>query len=418
MHPIEQQYAFAREQYAALGVDTEAALETLTGVPISLHCWQGDDVTGFENAGDMAGSGLAVTGGHPGRARTADELRTDMERVFRLVPGSHRVNLHAIYAETGGVKVDRDALAPEHFARWIDWAKAQGLGLDFNPTFFAHPLAADGLTLSHPDKGIREFWVRHGQVCRVIGAAMGKALGTPTVVNVWIPDGMKDLPADRLAPRKRLSKALDDVFASELPRSVLVDAVESKLFGIGSESYVVGSHEFYMGYAMKHHKCLCLDSGHFHPTESIADKISSVMLYVDEVLLHVSRGIRWDSDHVVIFNDELRALAEELVRGDFLPRVHIGLDYFDASINRVAAWTIGMRSMAKALLVALLEPRAALLAYENAGDLAGRLALLEECKTLPFGAVWDAYCLRHDVPVGPAWYADVQGYEREVLAAR
>jgi L-rhamnose isomerase len=415
---IEQTYQLARERYAALGVDTDAALAVLAAVPISLHCWQGDDVGGFESEGSIEGSGLQVTGGYPGKARTAGELRADMEQAFRLVPGTHRVNLHAIYAETGGVPVDRNALTVEHFATWIDWARAQGLGLDFNGSFFSHPLAASGLTLSHPDPAIRQFWVEHGIACRRIGAAMGEALGTPAVVNVWIPDGYKDLPADRKAPRERLRASLDAIFADVLPATAVVDAVESKLFGIGSESYVVGSHEFYMGYALQHRKCLCLDSGHFHPTEGIADKLSSVLLFLDEVLLHVSRGVRWDSDHVVILSDELRSVAEELVRGDFLSRVHIGLDYFDASINRVAAWVIGLRSMQKALLLALLEPGDSLRATEAAGDYTGRLAMLEELKSLPFGAVWDFCCLQHEVPVGPAWIDEVRGYEARVLTAR
>jgi L-rhamnose isomerase len=415
---IEQAYALARERYATLGVDTEAALAMLRTVPVSLHCWQGDDVAGFEARGDMTGSGLQVTGGHPGRARTPQELRADLEMALRLTPGRHRVNLHAIYAETQGVPVERDALSVEHFANWIDWARVQGIGLDFNGTFFAHPLAADGLTLSSPDEGVRQFWIRHGIACREIGAAMGRALGSPCVVNVWIPDGSKDLPVDRQGPRQRLHASLDALFATKHDRRELLDAVESKLFGIGSESYVVGSHEFYMGYAMQRGTLLCLDSGHFHPTESIADKISAILLYIDELLLHVSRGIRWDSDHVVILSDELRALAEELVRCAALPRTHIGLDYFDASINRVAAWVIGLRSMLKALLIALLEPQTTLRTLEADGDLAGRLALLEELKSLPFAAVWDYHCLQQGVPVGTAWIDDVRTYEKQVLATR
>lgn len=415
---IEQTYELARARYTALGVDTEAAMAALLRTPISMHCWQGDDVAGFEAQGDIAGSGLAVTGGYPGRARTPEELRADLDAALRLIPGTHRVNLHAIYAETGGQRVERDALTEEHFANWIDWAKARNLGLDFNGTFFAHPNAADGLTLSHPDEGIRQFWVRHGQVCRQIGAAMGRALGSPSVVNVWIPDGSKDLPVDRTAPRERLRASLDALFAEKLDKREALDAVESKLFGIGSESYVVGSHEFYLGYAVQHQKLLCLDAGHFHPTESIADKISSALLFVPELLLHVSRGVRWDSDHVVILSDELRMLAEELVRGKALDRVHIGLDYFDASINRVAAWVIGMRAMQKALLLALLEPQAQLNACEQTGDFAGRLALLEEAKSLPYAAVWDYFCLRQDVPVGAAWLDDVRVYEKQVLATR
>ncbi len=415
---VEQAYALAREQYAALGVDCEAALAALRGIAISLHCWQGDDVSGFEHGDDLSGSGLAATGHYPGKARTADELRADLEVAFRVIPGAHRLNLHALYAETGGNKVDRDALAPEHFANWLSWARAQGCGLDFNPSFFAHPKAADGFTLAHHDAGIRRFWIDHGIACRRIGAHFGKTLGTPCVTNVWVPDGYKDTPVDRLAHRRLLKDALDAVFAEPMDRAYLRDAVEGKLFGIGSESFVAGSHEFYLGYAVAHRKLLCLDAGHFHPTETIADKISSVLLYLDEILLHVSRGVRWDSDHVVVLSDDLRAIAEEIVRGGFLDRVHIGLDFFDASINRVAAWTIGARGMEKALLLALLEPTAALRRMEAAGDFTSRLALLEELKTLPAGAVWAMYCLREDVPLGMAWLDEVRAYEQRVLAER
>ena len=409
-------YGLALEQYAALGVDTEAALQTLGGIPISLHCWQGDDVGGFESGGGTLGDGLAVTGNYPGKARTPDELRRDLEMVDSLLPGKHRLNLHAFYGEFGGRKVDRDQIEVAHFQGWIDWAKQNGLGLDFNPTCFSHPNCSDGFTLSHPDAGIRGFWIEHARRCRTIGDAMGAALGTPCVTNVWIPDGFKDLPADRLAPRRRLAAALDEVFAQPLAHNL--DAVECKLFGIGSESYVVGSHEFYLGYAVKNQTLLCLDAGHFHPTESIADKISSVLLHVPEILLHVSRGVRWDSDHVVILTDELEDIARELVRGNFLGRTHIGLDFFDASINRVAAWTIGTRAMIKALLLALLEPVAKLQALELNGDFTGRLALTEDLKTMPFGAVWDEYCRRADVPGAHAWLDEVRRYEHDVLSAR
>jgi L-rhamnose isomerase len=337
---------------------------------------------------------------------------------LRLIPGQHRLNLHAIYAETGGRKVERDQLGPEHFAAWIDWAKSRGLGLDFNGTFFSHPKAAGGFTLSSRDEGIRRFWVDHGIACRKIGERFGRELGSPCVTNVWVPDGFKDVPVDRKTPRAILKRSLDEVFAEKLDPRFHRDAVESKLFGIGSESYVVGSHEFYLGYALQNHKLLCLDSGHFHPTEGIADKISSVLTYLDEVLLHVSRGVRWDSDHVVILSDDLRAIAEELVRGDYLGRVHIGLDFFDASINRVAAWVIGTRCLLKGLLLALLEPIQALRDLEAAGDYTRRLALLEELKTMPWGAVWDYYCLRQDVPVGAAWLDEVRACERGVLAQR
>jgi L-rhamnose isomerase len=415
---VEQAYALAKERYAELGVDCDQASKILQSIPISLHCWQGDDVGGFEATGEEIGGGLAVTGHYLGKARTPDELRADVEKVLSLVPGRHRLNLHASYAETGGVKVERDMLEPAHFQTWIDWAKQQRLGLDFNPTYFAHPKAADGFTLSHRDDGIRQFWIDHGIACRRIGAAMGQALNTPCVTNVWIPDGYKDTPADRKAPRERLAQALDAVFAEPIDSKFNLDAVEAKLFGIGSESYVVGSHEFYLGYAIDRQKVLCLDAGHFHPTETIADKISSVMLYIDRLLLHVSRGVRWDSDHVVILSDELRSIARELVHGDYLGRTHIGLDFFDASINRVAAWVTGTRCMIKALLMALLEPVDTLRSLEAAGDFTSRLALQEELKTMPFGAVWDYYCHQSNVPVGGAWLDAVKQYEAEVLSKR
>jgi L-rhamnose isomerase len=415
---IEQGYEWARERYAPHGVNTDQALETLRRVSISLHCWQGDDVGGFENEQGLTGGGIQATGNYPGKARNADELRADIDRALSLIPGKHRVNLHAIYAETHGRPVERDRLAPEHFAKWIDWARSRGLGLDFNPTYFSHPRATDGFTLSSRDDGVRHFWVDHGIACRKIGERFGRELGSPCVTNVWIPDGYKDTPVDRKTPREILRRSLDEVFAERLDPRFHLDAVEGKLFGIGSESYVVGSHEFYLGYAVAHGKLLCLDAGHFHPTETIADKISSVLTYLDEILLHVSRGVRWDSDHVVILSDDLRAIAEEVVRGDFLGRVRIGLDYFDASINRVAAWVIGMRGLLKALLMALLEPGANLRTLEAAGDYTGRLTLLEELKTLPFGAVWDYHCLRESVPVRMGWLDEVRTYEREVLARR
>jgi L-rhamnose isomerase len=415
---IESAFALARDRYAGLGVDVERAMRRTAAVPISLHCWQGDDVGGFEDSGAELGGGLAVTGNYPGKARTPDELRADIDRALSLIPGRHRLNLHASYAETGGARVDRDALEPGHFQRWIDWARAKGIGMDFNPTFFAHPKAAEGLTLSSRDEGVRAFWVRHGIACRRIGAAMGRALGSPCVTNVWIPDGSKDTPADRRGPRERLTKSLDEIFAEPLDPAHNLDAVEAKLFGIGSESYVVGSHEFYLGYAVARRKLLCLDAGHFHPTEEIADKISAVLAWTDRLLLHVSRGVRWDSDHVVTSTDALRAIAQELVRGDYLGRVHVGLDFFDASINRVAAWVIGARAMVKALLEAMLEPTAALVDAERSGDFTARLALQEEHRTLPFGAVWDYYCLRQGVPPAERWLADVRAYERTALAAR
>jgi L-rhamnose isomerase len=414
---VEQAFSLAKEQYAAFGVDVEQALKQLARIAVSLHCWQGDDVRGFENVGGDMG-GLAVTGNYLGRARTPEELRADLEMALSLIPGKHRLNLHACYAETGGKSVQRNALEPAHFQSWIDWAKSQGMGMDFNPTFFAHPKAADGMTLAHPDEGIRRFWVEHGIACRKIGEAMGRQLGAPCVTNFWIPDGFKDVTVDRKAPRQRLQKSLDEVFTPKIDPAFNLDSVESKLFGIGSETYVVGSHEFYLAYAVANKKLLCLDAGHFHPTETISDKISSVLLFLDEILLHVSRGVRWDSDHVVILSDDLRAIAEELVRGDFLGRVHIGLDFFDASINRIAAWVIGTRSMLKALLAALLEPRDRLQQAEAAWDFTGRLALLEEIKTLPLGAVWDHYCLTQTVPVGMGWMEKVKDYENKVLRSR
>jgi L-rhamnose isomerase len=411
-------YALAREAYAALGGDPETALAVLARTPISLHCWQGDDVGGFEKAGGALGGGLAVTGNYPGKARTPDELRADLHQALALIPGRQRLNLHACYAELGGRKLDRDAYTIEQFQGWVDWAKARGLGMDFNPSYFSHPLASDGATLSHADAGVRKFWIDHGIACRRIGAEMGRQLGSPTVTNVWIPDGSKDLPIDRKTPRERLAAALDEIFTEALDPALHLDAVESKLFGIGSESYVVGSHEFYLGYAVTRQKLLCLDAGHFHPTESLADKISSVLQFVPQILLHVSRGVRWDSDHVVLLDDATRAIFEEVVRGGFLARTHIGLDFFDASINRIAAWVIGTRAAQKALLLALLEPTVKLREAENVGDFTSRLALLEELKSMPFGAVWDEHCRRHDTPIGPAWLAEVKRYEREVLALR
>jgi L-rhamnose isomerase len=415
---IEKSYGLARERYAECGVDTQAALTTLAGVPISMHCWQGDDVRGFEGSGSLADGGLMATGNYPGRARTAAELRADLEKAYSLVPGRHRLNLHAIYAETGGRRVERDELEFLHFRHWAAWAKTLGLGIDFNPTFFAHPKAASGFTLSSADGEVRRFWVRHGIACRNIGEQIGRALGTPCVTNVWIPDGHKDSPVDRAAPRLRLERSLDQIMKRKADPACLLDAVESKLFGIGSESYVVGSHEFYLGYAVKRRKLLCLDTGHFHPTESVADKLSAVLAHLDGVLLHVSRGVRWDSDHVVVLGDEPRSIAEEIVRGGYLGRVRIGLDYFDASINRVAAWVVGMRAMLKALLEALLQPLDRLREAEAAGDFTTRLALMEEAKTLPFAAVWDYYCLSRDVPAGAGWLDEVKQYERDVLSRR
>jgi L-rhamnose isomerase len=411
-------YDIAIERYESLGVDVEQALATLAKTPISIHCWQGDDVAGFERANGELGSGLAVTGNYPGKARSITELRADLEQALRLIPGSHRLNLHAIYGDFSDGLVDRDAIELKHFQSWIDWCREQELGLDFNPSCFSHPKSADGFTLSHPNDGIRSFWIEHCKRARAIAAEMGKQLGTPAVTNIWIPDGYKDLPADRMAPRVRLRNSLDTILADKLDPAHNLDAVECKLFGIGSESYVVGSHEFYMGYAVQNQTLLCLDAGHFHPTEGIADKISSILQFVPEILLHVSRGVRWDSDHVVILDDATKCIMAELVRCDALRRTHIGLDFFDASINRIAAWAIGTRSAQKALLLALLEPRQKLLEAELKGDYTTRLALLEEHKTMPFGVVWDAFCERNDTPGEGSWLKEVKQYEAEVLSKR
>jgi L-rhamnose isomerase len=414
---IEGAFTLAADQYESLGVNVRVALRRLAQIPISLHCWQGDDVGGFENQGRSLGGGLVATGSYPGKARNIEELRADAEKAFSLISGKHRFALHAMYAETGGKNVDRNEIQPGHFRGWIDWARENGLGLDFNPTFFSHPKAADGFTLSHWDRHIRQFWIEHGIACRKIGAAIGKALGSACITNLWIPDGYKDTPADRHAPRARLLQALDAIFQPSLPQKYNLDSVEPKLFGIGSESYVVGSHELYLGYAVSRKKLLTLDSGHYHPTESIADKISSVLQFLPQILLHVSRGVRWDSDHVVTLNDDLQAIAREIVVNGYIDRVHVGLDYFDASINRIAAWVIGARNILKALLMALLEPPAIKEAEIN-GDHTARLALFEQAKTLPIGAVWDYYCESQGVPPENSWMSEIRSYEREVLNRR
>jgi L-rhamnose isomerase len=415
---IEQAYQLARERFSALGVDVDAALARLDQIAISMHCWQGDDVAGFENPGGELGGGIAATGNYPGKARTADELRRDLDMMYGLLPGNHRLNLHAIYAETGGKKVERNALLPEYFAAWKDWAKANHHGVDFNPTCFSHPKAADGFTLAHHDQAIRQFWIEHCIASRKIGAYFGRELGTPAVTNIWVPDGLKDTPADRLGPRKLLEDSLDAVLAEKIDPHHNLDAVEPKLFGIGSESYVVGSMEFYSGYTIKRGILLTLDSGHFHPTGVVADKISSMLLWLDQLLLHVSRGVRWDSDHVVTFDDQLQLIAQEIIHSDALDRVHIGLDYFDASINRIAAWTIGGRNTLRALLNALLEPLDMLRQAEAAGDYSLRLALQEEQKSLPGGAVWDYHCMKKGVPVGAAFMDVVRDYEKRELSKR
>ena len=415
---IQDAYALAKDRYTALGVDTEEALNTLAGIPISMHCWQGDDVAGLESPDTKLSGGIAVTGNYPGKARNAAELRADLDKTYSLIPGTHRLNLHAIYAETGAQKIPRNELQPEHFSGWIDWARDRGRGLDFNPSFFSHPLADSGFTLSSYDDAVRQFWVEHSIACRKIGEAIGRELGSPCVTNIWIPDGFKDTPVDRKTPRLLLKDSLDQILADEIDPRYNLDAVECKLFGLGSESYVVGSHEFYLAYAVANGTLLCLDSGHFHPTEVISDKLSAVLLFVDEVLLHVSRGVRWDSDHVVVLSDELQAIAQEIVRGEFLDRVHIGLDFFDGSINRVAAWTIGMRNTMRALLMALLEPIDQMRKVEVAGNYTRRLALLEALKGMPSSAVWDYFCLQQGVPVGIGFVDEIHAYEEQVQSKR
>ncbi|MHC4212130.1 MAG: L-rhamnose isomerase [Planctomycetota bacterium] len=415
---ILRAYEIAKQRYAEYGVDTEKAMCALAEVSISLHCWQGDDVGGFEVVEGAEGGDITVTGGYPGKARTADELRDDLVKVYSLLPGNHRLSLHASYLETGGKRVERNEILPEYCSNWIGWGKEEDVKIDFNHTFFSHPKAASGFTLSSYDKSIREFWIEHAMACRKIAEHIGKEQGDPCVTNLWIPDGFKDIPIDRKRSRELLKNSLDKIFAEKIDKKYLLDAVESKLFGIGSESCVIGSHEFYLGYAIEKGIMLCLDAGHYHPTEVISDKISSVLLYLDEILLHVSRPVRWDSDHVVILSDELRAIAEEVVRGDYLKRVHMGLDFFDASINRIAAYVIGTRCVLKALLVAMLEPTEKLRRMEMDGDYTSRLAMLEELKSMPFGSVWDYYCLKANVPVGDGWLKAVKEYEKQVTGKR
>ena len=414
---IEKAYATARERYAGFGVDTDQAMDILSKVNLSLHCWQGDDVGGFENPeGELTG-GIAATGNYPGKARNPEELRHDLDKAYQLIPGNHRLNLHAIYLESDK-PIERNAIRPEHFKNWVDWAKMNKHGLDFNPTLFSHPMAASGFTLSSYDPGVRQFWIEHCIASRKIGTYFGQELDTPCVTNIWIPDGYKDTPFDRKSPRLLLKESLDNILQESIDPRLNKDAVEGKLFGLGAESYTTGSHEFYLGYAISKEILLCLDAGHFHPTETISDKISSVLTYLDEIILHVSRGVRWDSDHVVIHSDDLLAITQEIVRGDFLDRVHIGLDYFDASINRIAAWVIGSRSTLRALLIALLEPNSALRKLDICGDFTQRLALLEELKGMPFGSVWDYYCLKQDVPIGSAFMDEIRAYEETELWPR
>jgi L-rhamnose isomerase len=416
---ILRAYEYAQEQYAQLGVNADEAIKKLDQIKISLHCWQTDDVGGFETPdAELGGGGIMVTGNYPGKARTIEQLKQDIEKVMSLLPGKQRLNLHAIYGDFKGKKVERDQIEPKHFQSWIDWAKKNKIGLDFNPTCFSHPYADEGFTLSSKNEKYRKFWIEHVKRTREIAAEMGKQLGTPSVNNIWIPDGSKDTPVDRNTHRALLKQSLDEIFTIEYPKQYLKDAIESKLFGIGSESMVVGSHEFYLGYAIKNNKLICLDNGHFHPTEQIGDKISSVLLYVDELLLHVSRGVRWDSDHVVTFNDEIQLIAQEIVRSNALNRVNVALDYFDASINRIGAYVIGTRATQLAFLFALLEPAEKLRAYEEAGKNFERLALLELMKTKPFGAVYNYYCLINNIPVGEDYIAEILQYEKDVLNKR
>jgi L-rhamnose isomerase len=416
---VKKLYESAGEVYREFGIDTDEVLKRMNDVVISLHCWQTDDVGGFEKPdATLSGGGIQATGNYPGKAKSIDQMRADLEKVMQLLPGRQRLNLHAIYGEFGGQFVDRDAIGKEHFQGWIDWAQYLGIGLDFNGTYFSHPKADNGFTLSSKDNGVRGFWIEHMKRCREIGAEMGRQLGTACVHNTWIPDGSKDIPVDRNGHRNLLKMSLDEGFANDYPKENLKDAMESKLFGIGTESMTVGSHDFYLGYAIKNNKLICLDNGHFHPTEQVGDKISACLEFVDELLLHITRGVRWDSDHVVTLNEEVLLIASEIIRNDFLNRVHVGLDFFDASINRIGAYIIGTRAVQKAFLYALLEPTDHLRKLEEDGKYFERLALLEELKTKPFGAVWDYWCLINDVPAGEDYIAEVQRYEKEVLSNR
>jgi len=411
---IRQAYALAVERYAAIGIDVEMVMQQLQGVQLSLHCWQADDVTGFESAGELTG-GIQATGNYPGKARNIDELRADVLKAASLIPGKHRLNLHEIYGDFGGKFVDRDEVEPAHFESWMQWAAEQGMKLDFNSTSFSHPKSGD-LSLAHPDEGIRSFWIEHTKRCRAVAEEMGKRQGDPCIMNLWVHDGSKDITVNRMKYRALLKDSLDQVFATEYQH--MKDCIESKVFGIGLESYTVGSNDFYIGYAAQNQKIITLDTGHFHPTESVADKVSSMLLFVPELMLHVSRPVRWDSDHVTIMNDEILDLCKEIVRCDALDRVHVGLDYFDASINRIGAYVIGSRATQKCMLQALLEPLHLLRKYEANGQGFERLALLEECKSLPWNAVWDMFCLKNNVPVGESFIAEVQKYEAEVTSKR
>lgn len=414
---ITKAYEAAKARYAAVGVDTDAVLEKLQNVKISMHCWQGDDVKGFLTPNGELTGGIMSTGNYPGAAHTPDELRADLEKAYSLIPGKHKLNLHAIYLDTDET-VDLDEIEPKHYEKWVNWAKEQGIGLDFNPTFFSHPMMKDGFTLSHPDKSVRDFWIEHGKRSRRVAEYFGKELGETCYTNFWVPDGFKDNPIDRLAPRKRLMESLDEIFSEEIDETYNVDTVESKLFGLGAEAYTVGSHEFYMGYGLTRHKTILLDAGHFHPTEVISNKISSLALFSNRLMLHVSRPVRWDSDHVVIMDDELQEIAKEIVRNDLLERTAIGLDFFDGTINRIAAWVVGTRNTQKALLKAMLEPTQNLKDLENHFDFTSRLVLTEELKDFPYSDVWNYFCLKNNVPVGLDWFEEVKEYETKILAAR
>lgn len=416
---IERSYQLAKQQYAELGVNTEEVLKEMDKVVISLHCWQTDDVGGFERPdAKLGGGGIQATGNFPGKARTIEQMRKDLDKVMSLLPGKQRLNLHAIYGEFGGKVVDRDQIELKYYQGWINWAKKRKIGIDFNCTCFSHPFADDGFTLASKNERYRKFWVEHTKRCRKIAAEMGKQLGTPSIHNIWIPDGSKDTPVDRNTLRKLLKKSLDEIFAVKYPKKYLKDSIESKLFGIGSESMTVGSHDFYLGYASKNNTMITLDNGHFHPTEQVGDKISACLHSVDEILLHLTRGVRWDSDHVVTFNDEIILIAQEIIRAKVLNRVNIGLDYFDASLNRIGAYVVGARSVQLAFLFALLEPFITLVKYEEHGRNFERLALLELLKTKPFGAVWDYYCLKNKVPVGHDYIEEIKEYETDVLLKR
>ncbi len=411
-------YESAKLAYAKYGVDTEAAMEKLMSVPVAIHCWQGDDVIGFDNKEALSG-GIQTTGNYPGKATTPDELMADFDKAISVIPGAKKLNLHASYAIIeDGEKVGRDAIEPKHFAKWVKFAKERGMGIDFNPTFFAHPMVKDNLTLSSPDEEVRSYWVRHGQACVRIAEYFANETGVPCVMNIWIPDGFKDIPADRLAPRARFKKSLDEILDIPYDKSKVYVTLESKVFGIGLESYTVGSAEFCLSYSDYKGITPLMDNGHYHPTEVVSDKISALLLFNEKIALHVTRPVLWDSDHVVIFDDETKEIAKEIVRNDALDRVFIALDYFDASINRVAAWVIGARNAQKALLNALLIPHAKIAEYQDKADYTKMIALQEEFKTFPFGDVWDEYCERAGVPVGMDWIREIDEYESKVLSKR